>query len=76
MISDMLSPQDQAAFYFMERKGLLEAAKKGPRDVTKLDGLSCWYYVYDLDNAVLEIEVEWTGAEWSTMVTTYADAAS
>jgi hypothetical protein len=65
-------PQDLAAAYFMERKGYPEAK---PRDVVKLDGHLCWYYVYDLEDGVLELEVEWVEEPepgWSTRVTTFA----
>lgn len=66
-----MEPQDQAAAFFMERKGYPGIK---PRDVTKLDGHPCWYYVYDLDDGVLELEVEWRRRQWSTRVTTFAEA--
>lgn len=62
-----MEPQDQAAAYFMERKGYAGAR---PRDVIKLDDIPCWYYVYELEDATLEIEVEWRRRRWSTRVTT------
>lgn len=65
----MSAPQDQAARAYMARKDypFIE-----PRDVTKLDGIPCWYYVYDLDNdGLLELEVSWDGREWQTVVTAF-----
>lgn len=69
-------PQDQAAAFFLERKGIYDAQL---RDITKLDGHDCWYYVFDLEEderaaGTIELEVEWTGEEWSTRVTTFLPA--
>lgn len=64
-----MKPQDQVAEDFMRRKGLQDVR---PRDITKLDDVACWYYVYDLpDRSVLELEVSWdpVEAEWNTLVT-------
>ncbi len=62
------SPQDNVAEDFMRGKGYRWVQ---PRDVTKLEGSPCWYYVYDLPDGVLELEVSWDGAEWQTLVTAY-----
>lgn len=70
----MIEPQDQMARSFMFRKGyqLIE-----PRDVIKIDGIPCWYYVYDLPNDdVLELEVSWNEREqkWTALVTAFLEA--
>lgn len=67
-----MTPQDAVAQHFIARKGYPDLA---PRDVMKLDGQQCWYYVYDLpDGFVVEIEVAWDGEEWHTLVTTFNEA--
>lgn len=62
------SPQDMAARQFMEHKGLFD---QHPIDVEKVDGEPCWYYVYELPEGDLELEVLWDGSEWKTAVYTF-----
>lgn len=77
-MSDMSGkPWERVAKKYMAHKGYMHIE---PRDVIKIDGHPCWYYVYDLpDGAVLELEVAWeadpastTGdGEWTAIVTTF-----
>lgn len=61
--------EDQVAQYFMERKGHGDLK---PISKDKLEGFSCWYFVYRLpDQSVLELEVEWRDGEWSTLVSSF-----
>lgn len=68
-----MSPQNEVAALFMERKGY---AGCDPTSVTKLDGVPCWYFTYELDEGQLELEVSWNEAarEWGTLVTTFSVA--
>lgn len=67
----MTDSHELAARWFMARKGYPGAR---PTSVDKLDDHPCWYFVYHLDGDVLELEVEWTGSDWSTRVTTFSPA--
>lgn len=81
MSTESGEPWARVAQKFMAHKGYMFIK---PRDVIKLDGLPCWYFVYDLpDGAVLELEVAWeddgtftsNGAgKWTTTVTTFQPA--
>lgn len=62
-------PADRVAQDYMARKGFPSVE---PRDVVKLDGRPCWYYVYDLSDGVLELEVFWDGREWQMAVTAFS----
>lgn len=62
-----MNPQDIVARQYMADKGYTTP----PRDITALDGHPCWYYVYDLPEGVLELEVSWNGTQWSTEVVTF-----
>lgn len=65
-----MNPQDEVAHDFMVRKGYRSIA---PYDVQKLDGQPCWYFLYDLPEGVLELEVFYDEdkQDWETMVTTF-----
>ena len=63
-----LEPQDLAARQYMEHKGL---GHLSPFDVEKLDDQPCWYYLYQLNDGTLELEVYWNGKEWETTVCTF-----
>lgn len=65
------SPEDEAAAFFMERKGYPLAR---PRSKVKVDGQDCWYYVYRVGAETIEIEVEWTGIDWSSRVSAFTSA--
>jgi len=62
-------PQDVVASEFMKHKGYPDAH---PYDVEKLDDQKCWYYLYSLDEGMLELEVSWEEATgWETYVTSF-----
>lgn len=63
-----LSPQEQVARQFMEHKGYLNVE---PTEIDELDGTPCWYFLYELPEGSLELEVFWNGREWETTVTTF-----
>lgn len=82
MSTESGEPWARVAQKFMAHKGYMFIK---PRDVIKLDGLPCWYFVYDLpDGAVLELEVAWEecrastigAGEWHTWVSTFQPAGS
>lgn len=64
------TPQGQVAQNYMIRKGY-----RGyyPIDIQELDGVPCWYFLYQLDEGLLELEVFWNDKkqEWETMVTSF-----
>lgn len=70
MSPDESSPQYEAAALFMSHKGLAGAR---PYDVDKLDDVPCWYFYYNLDDGLLELEVFWdrNGERWETTVTSF-----
>ncbi len=55
------SPQFRAALAYMRHKGYPDAT---PTMVEAVEGRSCWYFTFDLDDGVLELEVEWDGESW------------
>jgi len=64
-----VEPQDEVASDFMRRKGYPDIK---PYNVDKLEGQPCWYYLYDLPEGTLELEVSYdreTG--WNPYVTTF-----
>lgn len=65
-----LAPHVQVANLFMERKGYPDIR---PVEMEKLYGQPCWYFVYELPEGVLELEVSWDKGrgEWDTLVTTF-----
>lgn len=65
-----LSPQEQVAANYMARKGYEGYSAV---DVTQLDGIPCWYFVYALDEGTLELEVFWDEKKqaWETTVTSF-----
>lgn len=63
-----LPPEMQVATDFMAHKGYPNIA---PVDYDKLDNQPCWYFVYELPEGTLELEVSWNGEEWDTRVTTF-----
>lgn len=63
-----LKPHEQVAHQFMAHKGYSYIE---PSDIQKLDGQPCWYFLYQLPEGILELEVSWNGEEWITLVTTF-----
>lgn len=63
-----LKPHEFVAQQFMSHKGYPHVR---PSDVEKLEGQSCWYFLYDLPEGTLELEVSWEDGEWTTLVTTF-----
>ena len=63
-----LDPHELVAHQFMSHKGYSNVR---PSDVQKLDGQPCWYFLYQLPEGVLELEVSWDGTRWNTLVTTF-----
>lgn len=69
MSVDLTTPQAQAARIFMEDKGL---GDQEPVEVEKVDGDTCWYFIYELDEGDLELEVSWTfESGWECFVTAF-----
>lgn len=66
-----VTPQERVAAMFMANKGYPNAQ---PVDVEKLDGQPVWYFSYDLDEGLLEIEISWNERtqEWESLVTTFS----
>lgn len=66
----MRKPQERVADQYMCDKGYPWAT---PMDVQALEGLPCWYFLYELPEGRLELEVNWDeGAqEWETTVTSF-----
>lgn len=66
----MKNPQDRVAAQYMEDKGYVAAT---PIDIQSLEGRPCWYFLYDLPEGRLELEVNWNegGSEWETTVTSF-----
>lgn len=70
-LGETMKPHEQVAFWFMERKGYKNAK---PVDIEALDdGTPCWYFLYELEEGDLELEVFWDKdkQEWETTVTTF-----
>lgn len=63
-----LKPHEQVAHQFMSHKGYPHIQ---PSDVEKLEGQPCWYFLFQLPEGTLELEVSWDGEVWSTLVTTF-----
>lgn len=66
-----MQPHEQVAANYMARKGY---KGYGPIDITALDGgIPCWYFLYQLDEGLLELEVFWDERkeEWQTTVTSF-----
>lgn len=64
----MRKPQERVADQYMQDKGYPWAT---PVDVQSLEGQPCWYFLYDLPEGRLELEVNWSGNEWETTVTSF-----
>ena len=63
------APEELIAAYFMRRKGYPDIS---PREVARIDGLHCWYFIYTLPDGELELEVTWDEAEgWQTRVSVF-----
>lgn len=65
-----LKPHELVAQQFMAHKGYPHLR---PSDIEKLDGQPCWYFLYDLPEGTLELEVCWNPKkrEWDTTVTAF-----
>ncbi len=60
-----MPPQDEVARDFMERRGY----KDEPFSVERVEGEHCWYYIYDLPEGEVELEVSWTREDGWSVVT-------
>lgn len=66
---DMSTPQARVAQLYMDHKGLSEIR---PHAVEKVDGQACWYFIYELPEGDLELEVSWEAAGgWDAAVTSF-----
>ena len=68
MTMTLLKPQELVAQQFMDHKGYSGIE---PLDIEKVDGEPCWYFLYQLPEGRLELEVYWNGQSWETTVTTF-----
>ena len=67
---DLSTPQATVARQFMTHKGL----DVDPVDIEQLEGgRPCWYFLYELPEGDLELEVFYNekSQEWETTVTTF-----
>lgn len=60
-----MSPADEAAAKYMAHKGYPDIV---PTDVDKVEGEPCWYYVYELPEGTMELEVDFVAGEWQFTV--------
>ncbi len=60
-----MAPQDEVARDFMQRRGY----QLDPVSVERVDGQHCWYYLYELPEGELEIEVSWSREDGWDVVT-------
>lgn len=67
---DMTTPQGRVAQHFMDRKGL---GHFKPVDVEQLDDQPCWYFLYEMPDGTLELEVFYDAErmEWECVVSTF-----
>jgi hypothetical protein len=66
---DLSTPEAMIAQHFMRKKGYKNVA---PVEVEKVDGQTTWYFVYDLPEGILELEVAWTEKDgWVNTVTLF-----
>lgn len=56
-----MSPADEAASKFMAHKGYPDIR---PISVDKIEGEDCWYYLYELPEGQLELEVDFHDEDW------------
>lgn len=68
MTIDMTTPQGRVAQQYMNHKGL---GGWKPVEVDKIEGTPCWYFVYELPEGDLELEVYWEQDEWKVNVSTF-----
>ena len=61
-------PEYEAARLYMEHKGYPDIE---PVEVDPLEDQPCWYFIYELTEGTLELEVFWNGQEWETTVTSF-----
>lgn len=66
-----MEPQDEVARDFMQRKGYQSIE---PFEVDKVEGIPCWYFMYELPEGTLELEVSFNGHDWETYVSTFTIA--
>lgn len=66
-----MGPHEELAAWYMSQKGYPDIQY---RDVVKLDGKPCWYFVYDMPEGTLELEVFYKeqAKSWEITVTTFA----
>ena len=63
-----MTPQDRVAQQFMAHKGLPDLQ---PVEIEQLENQTCWYYIYELPEGDLELEVLWNNTEWLATVTAF-----
>lgn len=69
MVVNMGTPQGMVAQQFMENKGLTDVE---PVEVDKVQGQPCWYFLYEMPEGDLELEVFWDAdSGWEATVTTF-----
>ena len=62
MVKQMqMSPADEAASKYMTHKGYPDIV---PLRVDKIEGEHCWYYLYELPEGQMELEVEFLDGDW------------
>ena len=71
LVIDLTTPQALVAQQFMRDKGYKRIE---PCGVEQLDDQPCWYFLYQLPEGDLELEVFWNAAtgEWETLVTCFS----
>lgn len=57
---------ERAAAWYMAHKGYKDAC---PKSVEEVEDVACWYFVYELPDGELELEVEFRGGDWHYFVT-------
>lgn len=63
------APEMEVAAFFMRRKGYPDVE---PREVERIEGIHCWYFIYELPDGELELEVTWSEAEdWQVRVSVF-----
>lgn len=56
-----MAPEDEAAAKYMAHKGYPTIE---PLEVDRVQGETCWYYLYELPEGLLELEVDFRDGEW------------
>lgn len=74
----MMTPEEQVAALFMAHKGYPGIEPYDIDEIVPAPGkdVSCWYFLYELPEGILELEVFWDEErmEWETTVSTFTSA--